>query len=171
MVAPPYSDITNSFFYYNIKWIHDNSITGGCGGGRFCPKGSVTRGQMASFIARAMNLGSPSRDYFTDDNNSIHEFDINRLAEAGITGGCDTNKFCPGVAVKRGPMASFLSRALNLADTANDYFTDDEGSIHEENINRVRRWEIAFGCGGTRYCPGSIVTREQMSAFLNRAFD
>ncbi|MBI5293965.1 MAG: S-layer homology domain-containing protein [Chloroflexi bacterium] len=31
-------------------------ITGGCGGGNFCPKGTVTRAQMAVFLVTAFNL-------------------------------------------------------------------------------------------------------------------
>lgn len=171
VVAPPYSDIANSFFYYNILWLDQSGITGGCGGGRFCPKSEVTRAQMAAFIARAMDLPAPTADYFTDDEGLIYEFDINRLAEAGIAGGCGGTKFCPGYSINRAEMASFLARALDLPATATDYFTDDNSSIHEDNINRVREASIAFGCEPTLYCPASKVTREQMAAFLNRAFD
>ena len=173
VVAPPYADITNSFFYYDIKWLAEQSITGGCGTRMFCPASSVTRGQMASFLARAMNLPSPDGDYFTDDEGSIHEFDINRLATANITGGCaaGANKFCPGLRVSRGQMASFLSRALNLPSTSTDYFDDDNSSIFESEINRVKEAGIAGGCATRRYCPSSYVTREQMAAFLRRAFE
>jgi hypothetical protein len=42
---------------------------------------------MASFLARALNLPAATADFFTDDAGSIHEADINRIAEAGITTG------------------------------------------------------------------------------------
>lgn len=38
------------------------------------------------------------------------------------------------------------------------------------NINLVAKAGIATGCGGGKYCPSALVTREQMSAFLRRAF-
>jgi hypothetical protein len=41
------------------KWIEalaDEGITGGCGEGNFCPKGTVTRAQMAVFLVTAFNL-------------------------------------------------------------------------------------------------------------------
>jgi len=173
VVAPPYADITNSFFYSDIKWLAEQSITGGCATRMFCPTRSVTRGQMASFLARAMNLPSPDDDYFTDDEDSIHEFDINRLATANITGGCGAgaDTFCPSLRVSRGQMASFLSRALNLPSTSTDYFDDDNSSIFESDINRVKAAGIAGGCATRRYCPSSFVTREQMAAFLRRAFE
>jgi hypothetical protein len=31
-------------------------ITGGCGGGAYCPDSPVTRGQMAVFLSRALGL-------------------------------------------------------------------------------------------------------------------
>ena len=36
-------------------------------------------------------------------------------------------------------MASFLSRALDLSGAAPNTFTDDNGNIHEVNINLVAR--------------------------------
>ncbi|MGH2603421.1 MAG: PQQ-dependent sugar dehydrogenase, partial [Dehalococcoidia bacterium] len=64
VVAPPFSDITNSQFYYDIKWAASTGVTSGCGGSRFCPDQAVTREQMASFLARALNLPAPSIDFF-----------------------------------------------------------------------------------------------------------
>ncbi len=171
VVAPPFSDITNNSFFNEILWLYYEGITGGCGGGKFCPTGSVTREQMASFLARALKLPATTTDYFTDDDASAHEGDINRVAAAGITGGCDTNRYCPRSNVTREQMASFLVRALKLAPTATDYFTDDEGSIHENAINALARSGITGGCDTSRYCPRANVTRGQMAAFLMRGLD
>ena len=66
-------------------------------------------------------------------------------------------------------MASFLARALGLTVGANDYFTDDESSTHEANINRLRFANLTSGCTPTTYCPNADVTRGQMAAFLHRA--
>jgi hypothetical protein len=66
-------------------------------------------------------------------------------------------------------MATFLSRAYALPAAGNDYFTDDETSTHEANINRIAAAAITVGCTATTYCPNGLVTRGQMAAFLNRA--
>jgi hypothetical protein len=42
--------------------------------------------------------------------------------------------------------------------------------MHEGNINRLAASAITAGCSATHYCPGLHVTREQMAAFLHRAF-
>jgi hypothetical protein len=42
---------------------HDSKqagITGGCGGGKYCPDSNVTRGQMAAFLRRAFQDQEPA---------------------------------------------------------------------------------------------------------------
>lgn len=169
-VANPFTDIGASAFKADILWLYSAGITGGCSTTKFCPRSDVTREQMASFLVRALKLPSTSRDFFTDDESSGHEADINRLAASGITGGCATGRFCPTRSVTREQMASFLARAFKLATTSTDYFSDDNASIHEGDINRLARSGITGGCAAGKYCPRASVTREQMAAFLHRAF-
>jgi spore germination protein YaaH len=167
----PFTDIDDSIHWSAIAWIADAGITAGCGGGRYCPDGLVTRAQMATFLVRALGLPSTSRDYFTDDEGSVHEPNINRLAAAGITVGCSSSRYCPNGIVTRAQMATFLTRGFHLAGTSTDYFTDDEGNGHEPNINRLAAAAITAGCDGKRYCPDGLVTRAQMATFLRRALD
>ena len=165
----PFTDIGSSAFKTEITWLYNAGITSGCTPTTFCPTASVTREQMASFLVRALDLPGTGSDFFTDDEASIHEGDINRLAAAGITGGCAAGKFCPGARVTREQMASFLARALDLPATATDFFNDDETSGHEGDINRLAKSGITGGCAAGKFCPGAHVTREQMAAFLYRA--
>ncbi len=166
-----YRDIVGNKFALDITWLAVEGITSGCTSTSFCPDGLVTRGQMATFLTRALNLPATSRDYFTDDEGSTHEANINRLRAAGITAGCGGTRFCPNGVVTRAQMATFLVRAFDLPATSTDYFTDDEMNPHEANINRLRGAGVTSGCGGTRYCPTGSVTRGQMAAFLHRAMD
>ena len=165
----PFTDISNSQFKNDIIWLYNEGITGGCTTTKFCPTARVTREQMASFLVRALDLPPTSSDFFTDDESSAHESDINRLAASGITGGCASGKFCPRAYVTREQMASFLARAFRLPATSTDYFTDDNTSIHEGEINRLANSGITGGCAAGRFCPKAYVTREQMAAFLHRA--
>ena len=51
-------------------------------------------------------------------------------------------------------------------------FCDEDGSVHEANIERIAGWDITLGCDAqdpTKYCPSSQITRRQMAAFLYRA--
>lgn len=93
------------------------------------------------------------------------------ITYAGIATGCGGGNYCPNASVSRAQMAAFLSRALNLPPTDQDFFTDDNGHSLEISINRVAAAGIAFGCATNRYCPESPVTRAQMASFIDRAFD
>ena len=166
----PFTDIAGSPFKPDIEWVYTAGITSGCTATAYCPEGYVTREQMASFLARALKLTGTAPDAFTDDEASPHEPNINLVAKAGIATGCAATKYCPAALVSREQMASFLARALKLAGTAPDAFTDDEQSIHEPNINLVAKAGVATGCGNGKYCPTANVTRGQMAAFLHRAF-
>ena len=163
-------DLGGSAFITEIDWLASAGITSGCSDTWFCPRDSVTREQMASFLARALGLPPAGADYFNDDETSGHQADINRAAAAGVTTGCGAGRFCPKGTVTREQMASFLARALGLPATAVDYFTDDEQSLHEADINRLAAAGIATGCGAGGYCPSAPVSREQMAAFLYWAF-
>ena len=166
----------------HLPWILGllGGITLGCNpplNDRFCPKDLVTRAQMSSFLVRGLGLTEGGDiDRFVDDDDSVHETDINRLAAAGITLGCnppENDEFCPNDPVTRAQMASFLVRALDLTEGGEeDRFTDDDGSVHEADINRLAFSGITKGCNppaNTLFCPASDVLREQMAAFLHRA--
>jgi hypothetical protein len=82
----------------------------------FCPEANVTRGQMAAFMVRALGLTDDGGgNSFVDDDGSVFEVNIAKLAAAGITRGCNpptNDRFCPDASVTRGQMAAFLHRAL-----------------------------------------------------------
>ncbi len=113
-------DDDSSIFEGDIEWLGSTGITVGCNppvNDRFCPNDWVTRGQMAAFLVRALELKDRGDKDFTDDNGSVFEADIERLATAGVTLGCNpptNDRFCPTDPVTREQMASFLARALDL---------------------------------------------------------
>jgi hypothetical protein len=60
------------------------------------------------------------------------------------------------------------------ASSATGVFTDDNGSVFEQDIAWLARSGITKGCNppaNSRFCPDSVVTRGQMAAFLHRALD
>ena len=98
-------------------------VQGGPGGlpsGQYGPALSVTRAQMASFVARTLSYVRGSEltareDYFVDDESSaVHEPNINALANAAVAVGDGRSRFAPEQPVLRGQMAGFLARGLAL---------------------------------------------------------
>jgi hypothetical protein len=167
-----FADDDGNPFAPDIEWAATAGVTLGCNppfNDWFCPKLAVSRGQMASFLVRALGLPDPGGDAFTDDAGSLHESDINRIAAAGITLGCAPGLFCPEQAVTREQMASFLVRAYRLpAGAANPF--PDVTSGHAADVAALFAAGITTGCSATppAYCPTLPVLREQMAAFLNR---
>ncbi len=173
-------DTAGSVHADSIDRLAAAGITAGCNpptNNQFCPDDPVTRGQMAAFLSRGLGLDGTASDFFTDDGGISFEGDINKMAAAGITGGCNPptrDQYCPWDTVTRGQMAAFLARALDLPETNVDYFTDDNGSTFESDINRMAESAITSGCNPPakdHYCAADEVTRAQMATFLTRALD
>lgn len=102
---------------------------------------------------------------------------ILRLYNAGVTGGCSTTplSYCPETHVTRAQMAVFLLRSMHgntytpsaatgtlYADVPADYWS-------AAWIEALANEGITGGCGNGKYCPETVVTRDQMAVFLLRA--
>lgn len=175
-----FHDDDGSTFEADIEWIADRGITRGCNppaNTEFCPGAVVSRGEMATFLVRALGLAASRNDTFDDDTGSVHEAAIDAFAAAGITRGCDppsNDRFCPDGSVTRGEMATFLARALRLPAAQSDVFGDDDGSLHEDAVDRLAAAGITRGCNpptNSRFCPDHPVTRGEMAALLRRALE
>ncbi|MFP3881786.1 MAG: VanW family protein [Actinomycetota bacterium] len=163
----------------SIEAIYAEGITKGCDERRirFCPDDPVTRGEMAAFLVRSVGFPSATEDHFVDDDTSIFEGDINRIAEAEITLGCnppDNTRYCPDRGITRAEMATLLVRSFPelIPESAPDAFGDDDGNVHESDINKIAAAGITVGCNppeNTQFCPRQQVTRAQMATFLLRA--
>ena len=104
---------------------------------------------------------------------------IEAIADAGITNGCATDRFCPSDLVPRDQMAAFIVRALE-GEPAADYcgteapFLDVPADYWAcKYIKRLAELGITIGCdlSGDLYCPSSLVPRDQMAVFLVRAIE
>jgi hypothetical protein len=154
-----------------ILGLMESGITTGCTRVSFCPENGVTRGQMAAFLVRALNLKplANSTTHFVDNYGSVFEAEIEILHEHGITNGCSAIEFCPTELVTRGEMAAFLVRAFKLPAGTQAPFTDDDETVFESDIAALEASGVTSGCTAHLYCPDRVVTRGEMAAFLIRA--
>jgi len=170
-VKPRFSDVpADHQFAGEVLGLAELEVTTGCTATDYCPTDSVTRGQMAAFLVRALGLtvGTGS-DTFEDDDGSYFEAEIEALFAAGVTAGCSPTAFCPGRVVTRGEMAAFLVRGFGLLPAVGDSFVDDDGSFFEAEIEALVAAGVTSGCSAASFCPRAPLTREQMAAFLVRA--
>jgi subtilisin-like proprotein convertase family protein len=169
-------------FYDDIGKLSARGITLGCGSGNYCPNAPVTREQMAAFIIRSkgeFDPPTPESQRFNDvpPANVFYAF-IDRMAALQITLGCQVSPplYCPSAPVTREQMAAFIIRGLGEFDPptpASQRFNDVPPANPFYNfIDRMAVLNITLGCQASPplYCPSASVTRNQMAAFLVRAF-
>jgi SpoIID/LytB domain protein len=111
-----FDDDNGKFYEDAANRLYEAGITSGCGARKFCGDQAIPREQMAALLDRALDLDPATKDYFVDDSKSMFQDSINRVAEAGITKGCNpptNDRFCPTDYVTRGQLAAFLKRALD----------------------------------------------------------
>jgi len=177
---------TSNPFYAFIENIFHNGITGGCGGGSFCPGNSVTRAQMAVFLLKAEHgptyVPPACTGVFADVACSpTPDFAVNyieQLAAEGITGGCGGGNFCPNNPVTRAQMAIFLLKdehgSAYVPPACTGVFADvaclPVPAFGVNFIEQLATEGITGGCGGGNFCPNNPNNRGQMAVFLVKTF-
>jgi serine protease AprX len=171
-------------FHDFIQTVLRNGVTGGCGGGDYCPGNPVTRAQMAIFLLKA-KYGSAhvpptaTGAVFLDVPQGSFAADwIEELAALGVTGGCGGGNYCPGDPVTRAQMAVFLLKTLLTSAYEPPAAVGLFGDVPQEDpfapwIEDLYTRQITGGCGVSplRYCPANANTRGQMAVFLTKTFD
>jgi hypothetical protein len=120
-VTPMFTDVPCSSPF--ASWINELStrgVTGGCGGGNFCPQTAVPRDQMAVFLL--LTEEGPGYDPPACVTPSFGDVPcsspfakwIEELALRGITGGCGGGNYCPASPNTRGQMAVFIVTTFGL---------------------------------------------------------
>ena len=166
-----------------IQSVYQAGITGGCGGGSYCPNQAVTRAQMAVFLERGMNgpayTPPPATGTLFNDIPADHWAGawIEQLAADGITGGCGNGNYCPNLAVTRDQMAVLLLSAEHGPGYTPPAVGDGTGFSDVPIDHWAAAWikqlaaeGITSGCGGGNFCPAQAVTRAQMAVFLQITF-
>jgi hypothetical protein len=168
-------------FYFFIENILHNGVTGGCGGGSYCPGASMARKQMAVFVLKS-KLGRTYQPpacagVFTDVACPGPFTDwIEDLYARGIVAGCGPGPaYCPDNPVLRQQMAVFLLKTLlgstYVPPACEGIFPDVPcSSPFAPWIEDLANRQISGGCGGGNYCPANATTRGQMAPFLAKTF-
>ncbi len=176
--APSFADVAGNAHRPAIACVAWRQVAQGTTTTTYSPSRLVTRGQMATFIARTITasggtLPARPRADFGDIAGDPHAHAIRQLADAGIARGSGGD-YHPSRPVTRAQMATFIANAaLHRTGTALPaaraaYFDDVRGDPHEANIGRVAEAGITSGTGQRRYAPGAHVRRDQMASFVTR---
>lgn len=164
-----FTDDDDSAHEANIEFLFDEKITAGCAQNLFCPYRTVSRAEMIVFLSRWIEPATTSVDYFDDDEGHWAEAVLNNMAAAGVIRGCGERLACPNAAVTRGQIAAFLQRTFGFPSASADFFTDDNGSVFEANINAIAAAGVTAGCDTDRFCPYEPSRRDQLASLIARS--
>ena len=193
-----FSDTAGKTHESSIDALAAAGVTAGCGTGplRYCPDRSVTRGQMATFLARTLGLvldpdETPPAEVSPPGFGDVGEDDpeagsVARLLGEGVLDGTGCggggDRFCSGDPLDRKTLAVWLVRVLDGEDAPGfagastggaSRFADVTASLPERPfIERLTDLGVASGCGASpaRFCPQEAVSRAVMAIWFDRAF-
>lgn len=185
-----YSDVPKwHWAWAYVQGVSDANVAGGYGDGRYQPQEVVSRAQMAVFVARAMCGGE---EYVPDSDCTQPPFPdvacdywarkhIVHCVGEEVVSGYETGLYEPEWEVTRGQMAAFIARAMCGGDqnvpehagavTFPDVTSDNENAWCYHYVEYIAGQEVTLGYPDGRYYPKVACCRDQMAAYLCRAFE
>ena len=169
-----FSDVWSTDYYAApVAWAAETGVTAGTTKTTFSPNASCTRGQMVTFLWRAMGQPEPTitKNPFTDVKTSDYFYKAVLWAvEKGITAGTSATTFSPNDTVTRAQTVTFLWRAAGkpAAKTANPFKDVTTGQYYTDAVLWAVKNEITAGTSATTFSPANPCTRGQIVTFLYR---
>jgi ELWxxDGT repeat protein len=174
-----FGDVPANYFAWRfIEALAIRGVTGGCGGGNFCPGLQVNRAEAAVFLLAARGDTVPPATGTRFQDVPINYFAapwIEELAREGIVSGCSVSPplYCPSTALTRAQMAVMVvgGRHETPSPATGTRFADVPASYWAARwIEQLAADGITGGCGGGNFCPDQPLTRAEMAVFLTAAF-
>ena len=163
-------------------------IVAGYPDGAYYPEYTVSRDQMAVYIARALAGGDssvpdgPYTPSFWDVNTYHWAYDhVEYALEMGVVQGYPAGDYRPGFPVDRGQMAVYIARSMaggeagipeaSYPPTFPDVDPNGEWYWCHKHVEYIADAGVASGYEDGKYHPEYICSRDQMAVFIQRAFD
>ncbi len=155
--TPVFADVPCS--HWAAAWINQlaaEGITGGCGGGNYCPSNPVTRADMAVFLLATKDRGfapPPATGTVFTDVPKTHWAAawIEELSRRGISAGCAPGLYCPTTTVSRAEMAVFLGATWGFVAPSVDptlrrimHYDEDMHLVAETELTSAWQRAIAY---------------------------
>jgi M6 family metalloprotease-like protein len=191
--------LQDEWCWASVEALTASGITTGTDGDHFSPEKGTTRAEMAVFLGRAIYGTENPPDQNLDVEEDLDENEpfepsfgdvpsdywavgwIEQLYRDGLTKGCNQegNLFCPDEFITRDQMAVFLARYLfgfenDILEYEGIFADIDEAHWAVAEIEQLYLAGITKGCATSPellYCPNTTVTRAEMAAFIERAFN
>lgn len=175
-VTVTFTDIQDTAFYYDaVIWAVENDVTTGVTKTEFKPGRSCTRGEIVTFLYRAMNgeVSEGATCEFADvDENAFYYDAVLWAVENEITTGITPTSFAPGRYCTRGEIVTFLCRAMQgkASDNVSNSFTDvSSDAFYYDSMLWAVENGVTTGTTERTFAPGKACTRGECVTFLCRA--
>jgi hypothetical protein len=186
-VTSSFADVPPDYWAWKfIENLQTRGVATACGTSplRFCPDADMTRNEMAIFLLRAKEgaayVPPPCVTAAFSDVPCSDPYSpwVNELVRRGVTAGCGGGNYCPNSPVTREQMAVFLLVTKQGAGYSPDrscipapFYDVPCYSTFFPWVKQLAALGVTAGCGGGNYCPGTSVSRAQMSVFISVMFN
>ena len=165
----------SAYYYEPVYWAASQGITSGTSPTTFSPGKDCTRGQIVTFLWKAMGSPEPNstNNPFTDVKPSDYFYKpVLWAKENGVTSGTSATTFSPGKACTRGQIVTFLWKALGSpepTDTSNPFTDVKTSDYFYKPVLWAKEKGVTSGTSATTFSPGKTCTRAQAMTFLYKA--
>ena len=174
----PFDDVAEGSYYFDaVLWAVEEKITTGITGtNHFAPDMNCNRGQIVTFLWRAMGSPEPktTENPFVDvAEDAFYYKAVLWAVENKITQGVDKDHFAPTMDCNRAQAVTFLWRAMNKPahNATESEFTDvtNPEAFYYDAVLWASENEITTGMKDGTFGVAGTCTRGQVVTFLYRA--
>ena len=166
---------TTAYYYQPMLWALEHGIASGTSSVAFSPNQKCTRGQVVTFLWKAMGKPEPNpkNNPFVDVKSGKYYYKPVLWAyQTGVTKGADDTHFNPGGKCNRAQVVTFLWNALGkpTPKTTKSPFVDVKpGKYYYNAVLWAVENGITKGIDATHFGPNQTCTRGQVVTFLYNA--
>ena len=173
----PFVDVKKTDYFYDaVLWAyyHTPQVTNGLDATHFGPYATCTRGQIVTFLWRALGQPEPTitKNPFVDVKESDYYYKAVLWAyEKGVTTGTDATHFAPGDYCKREHAVAFLYRAAGkpaYTNKDNPFGDVSSSAYYYDAVLWAVEKNITKGIDATHFGPAQSCQRCQIVTFLYR---
>jgi len=173
-----FRDVARSVHQEAIECLKWWGLVNGVAADLFGTNRNITRGEVATVLARLVEragkaLPADPPKKFSDTQEGTHALNINKLADVGLVNGYSDGQFRPNRLISRAEVATLLVRAYEFVTgtdlpAGTNSFDDDNGNIHEANIDAAAAKGWVQGTAVRTFSPNAPTQRGQGASFAAR---
>ncbi len=121
----PYSDIINTEYDEYVRHLHDSGITAAFSEAKYKPGTAITRAEMASMLALALNLklDTASKSKYSDVDKHWGKQYINAVVKQGLMSASNGKTFKPNDKVTVADASTVISKAFKFKTNTSGVYT------------------------------------------------